>query len=315
MTRVDTWGDPENRTVHGQVWECGRLSGWCAGTGHQIIAPTLSVFPVVPDPALTGQVRYVQDLRACGPEVPWSPLGFRPSGPSVRGRGPGWSRDAPAGRRSAWADPTPEGPRGRHHPDQHPAAAQALDHPPAPPPCPRASAEGAEAEKGFRVMPDFIPGMYRQHILAAIEVAGDVKVEVTTHGGGRDADGAHISATFAEQLMITMYDQLEALTYAYAWRKPEDEWVFDKLPALARKGVAAHPIVRGPALTIRAHGQDDTNAGYDAVAGSARVRIGSLTWSVLDRAAADTIRDAWRYVAQLAPIVLPKRTPTPPRRG
>lgn len=63
VTRVDdTWGGPENRTVHGQVWECGRLSGWCAGTGHQIIAPTLSMFPVVPDPALTGQVRDVPNM-------------------------------------------------------------------------------------------------------------------------------------------------------------------------------------------------------------------------------------------------------------
>ena len=157
-------------------------------------------------------------------------------------------------------------------------------------------------------MPDFIPGMYRQHILAAIQIAGDVKVEVTTHGGGRAADGAHITATFGEQLMITMYDQLAAMTYAYAWRKPEDQWVFDKLPPLARRGVDARPVVMGPALTIRAHGHDDTNVGFDAVAGSARVRIGSLTWSVLDRAAADAVRDTWRYVAQLAPIVLPNQS-------
>lgn len=50
VTRVDTWEDPGSRTVHGQVWGCGRRTGWCAGAGHQIIGPSMSVFPVMPDP-------------------------------------------------------------------------------------------------------------------------------------------------------------------------------------------------------------------------------------------------------------------------
>ena len=48
VTRVDTWDNPESRTIHGQVWECGRLSGWCVGTGHQIIAPSGRCSPLSP---------------------------------------------------------------------------------------------------------------------------------------------------------------------------------------------------------------------------------------------------------------------------
>ena len=68
-----------------------------------------------------------------------------------RGNGAGVGAPARQGTRRRAADPpgpTPprRGPRGRHHPDQHPGTAQALDRPPTPPPCPHASAERAEAE-------------------------------------------------------------------------------------------------------------------------------------------------------------------------
>jgi len=41
-----------------------------------------------------------------------------------------------------------------------------------------------------------IPGIYRQHMLAGIIVAGHQPVGIDTHGGGTGAEGSHITATF-----------------------------------------------------------------------------------------------------------------------
>lgn len=44
-----------------------------------------------------------------------------------------------------------------------------------------------------------------------------------------------------------------------------------------------------------------------------RIRIGCLTWVVLDRLSYDGMVTAWRQVQKLAPVVLPP-TPRPPRK-
>jgi hypothetical protein len=54
----------------------------------------------------------------------------------------------------------------------------------------------------------------------------------------------------------------------------------------------------GPALSIRAHGEDRRFARYESTSRTATVRVGSLTWTVQDRAAADSMREAWRYMAR-----------------
>ena len=41
-----------------------------------------------------------------------------------------------------------------------------------------------------------IPGVYRQHILAGVIIAGQQPVRIDTHGGGTGAEGSHITATF-----------------------------------------------------------------------------------------------------------------------
>ncbi|HEY5117678.1 MAG TPA: hypothetical protein VIJ00_19310, partial [Nakamurella sp.] len=46
-----------------------------------------------------------------------------------------------------------------------------------------------------------IPGIYRQHILAGVIIAGTQKVGIDTHGGGTGAEGSHLTATFGQQLM------------------------------------------------------------------------------------------------------------------
>ena len=38
-----------------------------------------------------------------------------------------------------------------------------------------------------------IPGLYRQHILAGVIIAGKQPVSIDTHGGGTGAEGSHIT--------------------------------------------------------------------------------------------------------------------------
>jgi hypothetical protein len=155
--------------------------------------------------------------------------------------------------------------------------------------------------------------VWAQSILAGIEVGGDLAVDVTTHGGGRGADGSSITATFGEQLMITIYDREAAAAYVAAWMSPQDAWAFEHLPATDPRPRQAGSF--GPSLSIRAHGAHRiVRARYDSTSGTAVVRIGPLTWAVRDQVAAHRIQDAWRYVGELAPVVLNRLLPTPRHR-
>jgi hypothetical protein len=74
------------------------------------------------------------------------------------------------------------------------------------------------------------------------------------------------------------------------------------------------PSSIGPALSVRAHGGDERKARYDSASRTAIIRVGSLTWTVQDQAAADSMRDAWRHIAELAPIILGRQANTRRRR-
>ena len=101
----------------------------------------------------------------------------------------------------------------------------------------------------------FIPGIYRQHILAGVIIAGHQPVGIDTHGGGTGADGSHLTATFGQQLMITLYDMAAATVYIQAWLADDHQWIFDGLPAEVPTVHGQGSI--GPALSVRAHGEDD----------------------------------------------------------
>ena len=158
----------------------------------------------------------------------------------------------------------------------------------------------------------FIPGIYRQHILAGIIIAGHQHVGIDTHGGGTGAVGSHLTATFGQQLMITLYDMAASTAYTQAWLADEHQWIFDGLPAQIPTLQGRGSI--GPALTVRAHGDDRRYARYDSVSRTAIVRVGSLTWTVQDRAAADSMRKAWQYIADLTPLILDRQAPARTRR-
>ena len=153
----------------------------------------------------------------------------------------------------------------------------------------------------------FTPSFYRQHILAGVIIAGKQPVSIDTHGGGTGAEGSHITVAFGQQLMITLYDTVAATVYIQAWLNDTDQWVFDGLP-LEISVVHGQGSI-GPALSVRAHGDDQRAARYDSASRTALIRIGSLTWTVRDRAAADSMREAWRHIAKLAPIILGRQAP------
>jgi len=70
-----------------------------------------------------------------------------------------------------------------------------------------------------------IPGIYRQHILAGVVIAGHQPVGIDTHGGGTGAEVSHITATFGQQLMITLYDMAAATVYLQAWLHNDNQWI------------------------------------------------------------------------------------------
>ena len=158
----------------------------------------------------------------------------------------------------------------------------------------------------------FIHGFYRQHILAGVIIAGKQRVGIDTHGGGTGAEGSHITATFGQQLMITLYDTVAATVYTQAWLAQDHQWVFDGLPPEISVVHGKGSI--GPAISVRAHGDDARYTRYDSASRTAIIRVGSLTWTVQDRAAADSMREAWRHIAQLTPIILGRQAPVRRRR-
>ena len=157
-----------------------------------------------------------------------------------------------------------------------------------------------------------IPGIYRQHILAGVVIAGHQPVGIDTHGGGTGAERSHITATFGSQLMITLYDTVAATVYAQAWLAQGNQWVFDKLPP--EISVAHGQGSIGPALSVRAHGNDERKARYDSAPRTAIIRVGSLTWTVRDKTATGSMLDAWRHIADLGPIILGRQAPPLRRR-
>jgi hypothetical protein len=142
--------------------------------------------------------------------------------------------------------------------------------------------------------------LFRQSIIASILIAGRQPVDIASHGGNR-AKGSHITATFGSQLMITMLDRDGALAFANTWTNPGNRWVFNTLPPTAPEPVCS----TGPSIIVRAYGAYGADEGRVWVdRGCAVVRIGALTWLIRDRAAADSMVQAWQDIAELAPVVL-----------
>jgi len=136
---------------------------------------------------------------------------------------------------------------------------------------------------------------YTQTIIATLWIAGPQQVQVNTHGVR--GPGSHISLT-AEQVLIYLHDQRAALAYADA---------FTDAVLLAKHLPDTINVTQrhtGPALVIRAYGQDRVDHVYDPTLQAVIIRIGHFTWLIRDRAAYDTMTAAWDQVRELAPIIL-----------
>ena len=116
-----------------------------------------------------------------------------------------------------------------------------------------------------------------------------------------------VQIAFGQQLMITLYDTVAATLYIQAWLADDHQWIFTGLPAEIPTVHGRGSI--GPAVSVRAHGEDRHRARYDSDSHTAIVRVGSLTWTVQDQVAADSMLDAWRHIAELAPIILGRQAP------
>ena len=159
----------------------------------------------------------------------------------------------------------------------------------------------------------FIPGFYRQHILAGVIIAGK---QHGRHRHPRRRDRRR-GQPHHRHLRSAAHDH------------PVRHGRRDRLhPGLARRratsgsSTASRPRSRsctGRAASGRRSASEHTAttrryARYDSASRTAIVRVGSLTWTVQDRAAADSMREAWRYIAELTPIILGRQAPVRRRR-
>ena len=140
-----------------------------------------------------------------------------------------------------------------------------------------------------------------QGIAATITICGEQDVAIDSHGTG--GTGSYITVT-TPNLMISVHTRGAARTYAQAWaearelalRLPETRNV--QIPAMA---------ARMPGVVVRAYGRDRFACTFNPSAGELWVRVGQLTWLVLDQSAFRSVDAAWSRVEALNPIVLPKR--------
>ena len=112
------------------------------------------------------------------------------------------------------------------------------------------------------------------------------------------AEGSYITTAFGQQLMITRYDLAAAKAYIDVWTADKYQWILGRLRAAVPTTTGQVNV--GPALSIRANGHDRGTARYDSPSRTTIVRVGSLTWTIQDRAAADSMVEAWQYLAEVA---------------
>lgn len=138
-----------------------------------------------------------------------------------------------------------------------------------------------------------------QSITATILVCGEQTVHIDTHGTG--GPGSHIAVS-TPSLLISVHSQGAARTYAAAWADSRGSAVY--LPQTVATDMRADAAVM-PGVVVRAHGSDKDVTTYNPVRRQLRIRIGRLTWLVLDQAAHRSIDDAWSTVLKMSKLVLP----------
>lgn len=139
-----------------------------------------------------------------------------------------------------------------------------------------------------------------QHIAATIILVGAQDVAVNAHGTGR---GGHVSLTTPDT-MITLHNLRAVRRYAEAWTDAVGSALY--LPA-TRPVTVERLSLSQPGVVVVAGEGDDIRSTYEPQRRELRIRIGCLTWIVVDRLAYDHMVGGWRQVQSLAEVVLPPR--------
>lgn len=152
-----------------------------------------------------------------------------------------------------------------------------------------------------------------QAITVKIEITGTQNVRIVSSDVGA---GSHISITTGVT-MVTLQDLAAVDTYCGAWLHPVDMASLLPVTSASRVQVPAsiaHEVrqpgrkmaVAGPSLLIRAYGQDSVGLAFDRSRRAMLVRIGTVTWTVTDRLAYDSMTTAYRKAERMAQLVLPR---------
>ena len=152
-----------------------------------------------------------------------------------------------------------------------------------------------------------------QAITVKIEITGTQNVTIVSSDAGA---GSHISITTGVT-MVTLHDLAAVDTYCGAWLHTVDMAGLLPVTSASRVQVPAsiahevrHPrrkmAVAGPSLLIRAHGHDNVGQAFDRNRRTMLVRIGTVTWTVTDRLAYDSMTTAYRKAERMAQLVLPR---------
>ena len=152
-----------------------------------------------------------------------------------------------------------------------------------------------------------------QHITATIAVSGPKPVQIASNGDG--SPGSFVSVRIGGAL-IYVHDQLAAECYANAWLCDDTAGPSLFLSKTVRPMVITDPASEHyPVVAIHAHGSDKTISTYDPNRRELIIHIGYVRWVVRDQRAYRAHATAWRQVAQLALLVLPRSTMDRKRRA
>lgn len=150
----------------------------------------------------------------------------------------------------------------------------------------------------------YLPPTGSQYIAATVIVTGEQAIEVDAHGRG---NGSYVSLS-TKDTMISMHTRKAARIYVAAWT---DAKAFASYLPQSRPVQVEMLAARQPGLVVAAHGDDEVRSVFnpsgnlDPNERELRIRIGYMTWVVLDQEAFGSMLDGWAKVAKLAPVVLP----------
>ncbi len=133
-----------------------------------------------------------------------------------------------------------------------------------------------------------------RQVIATLICAGEQPVTVDAQGSGRRAT---LSVGFTPASIVVLHDRLAVQTYAcafldairYAVRLPQRRAV-----DLPQRGITP------PHLLIHARHTDQSCTTYDLQRRELHVRIGYVTWAIVDRDAYNSLYQGWRAAEDMA---------------